>query len=109
MKPWARVEAYFIKADSLGNFDTALVAIKEEQLDIKVFPNPGSDFLTIENSNSLEYVFELYTIEGKPVLSQDGFGELTIKTNSLTNGVYLYRLIQNKQVLQQGKWIKSSR
>ncbi len=103
-----RVEAYFIKADSLGNFDTTLVvAIKELESSIKVFPNPGSNFLTIENNNSSEYVFTLYSIAGKKVLSkQVNAAQTTIKTQYLPTGMYVYELRKNGMVFNRGKWVK---
>lgn len=103
-----RVEAYFIKADSLGNFDTTLVGIKEMPSDIRVYPNPGTSQLNISYSGKVNgAVFSLYSLSGTKVLSQAiEMEQNTFTTGHLPSGMYVYELRKNGEVLQRGKWIK---
>jgi hypothetical protein len=72
-----------------------------------VYPNPGTDKVNIESAEN-EIIFELITLTGQTVIrDQMDKGLNSINTESLTTGIYFYRLLNNKQqVIESGKWIK---
>ncbi|WP_310556627.1 T9SS type A sorting domain-containing protein [Flavobacterium sp.] len=70
---------------------------------IKVYPNPTSNFLNIELANSLELRnVEITTITGQKVLESTAS---TIDMSGFQNGVYFIKIVSDKGVLTQ-KFIK---
>jgi hypothetical protein len=83
----------------------------EESVNIKVFPNPVSDFVQFELQNfSAKITLEIYTATGQlvrsDILAETGeFQTITIPTNDLSSGVYFYRCL-NQDNNFSGKFIK---
>lgn len=77
---------------------------------LSVYPNPGTSQLNIESDQS-ETDFELYNESGQIIIhKQINPGTLSINTESLTPGIYFYRLVSDKNMIQEsGKWIKKAR
>ncbi|RFS14141.1 glycoside hydrolase family 44 protein [Emticicia sp. C21] len=73
----------------------------EEELAIKVFPNPSSDKITIQWETGAFEKIELIDVQGRKVYEQAiQKGTKTTEINhSLTEKVYLARLIQNEKVV----------
>lgn len=53
----------------------------------KVYPNPSKDYIQIEASDILNFNLQLFSIEGKQILSADNSSTLDIST--LEKGIYL--------------------
>jgi uncharacterized repeat protein (TIGR01451 family) len=62
---------------------------------IKLYPNPAANMLTIGNSNwKNESTLQLVDVTGKLMLSQPIAGKTTqLDINNLPNGIYLYRVL----------------
>jgi len=77
-----------ISASSIGGVGigehTALIS--------KIFPNPASDFITVETSMDIERV-ELFNLEGRKVMSAEGLDTRAIRLqiSPLVRGTYLLR------------------
>jgi Secretion system C-terminal sorting domain/Pregnancy-associated plasma protein-A len=73
----------------------------EDDFDIEIYPNPTSNFLTIENGKMQVYTIELYSIDGKKVFEGelDGLDRLTIQSENFVSGIYLLKLKSDKSVL----------
>lgn len=71
-----------------------------------VYPNPGSNYLIFDSSAADELTYVLYSVEGKVVMSENGFGKHTIQTAELNNGIYFYTVLQSGEIIHQGKWVK---
>ncbi len=68
----------------------------------KIFPNPVSSFLTIENVLSTEAFVQISDAIGKTVFKgQLNNGSLTIDTRSFTNGIYFVSLLDNNSILSR--------
>lgn len=99
-------DSYIIKVDSLG----LLTAIS--QIDtihrsiIKIFPNPGKDNVKIDNFiKSTEIRF--YSCTGKLVLEKELLEETEIiNTSDFSNGLYIYKITYDDNIIDTGKWIK---
>ncbi len=63
-----------------------------EKPEVKWYINPGSDKLIISISNNQTYLFELRSITGKIVISQEIHGETEIDKSGITEGIYCYRV-----------------
>jgi Leucine-rich repeat (LRR) protein len=65
------------------------------QKDVNVFPNPVSNFLTIESIKEFDFI-EIYNTIGKRILKTT---ERKIDFSSFTSGIYLLRIISDNKVL----------
>lgn len=76
---------------------------------ITVYPNPFSNYTTITLNDATQtnsYEFKLYNILGEELISKTISKKyITIKTNNLSSGVYLYKVIANNKTIQSGKLI----
>ncbi|MGL2964201.1 poly(ethylene terephthalate) hydrolase family protein [Flavobacterium sp. RSB2_4_14] len=73
--------------------------------EIKVYPNPVKDYITISGKVGEKYHITIYDISGKVVIDQNFTCEILIATSNLTNGIYSY-VIQNNNGTVNGKFIK---
>ena len=88
---------------------------KESNLNLKwrLYPNPASEFITIEFANSMgeDTEIRLYDMSGKLVLRQDlgmlpyGNNSIRIELDALTSGLYFYEL-QSGESISSEKFIK---
>mgnify|MGYP000126433403 CR=1 FL=1 len=70
--------------------------------DIKIYPNPTSDYINIKSSDKINSV-EVYDMLGKKILDSK---HKTINLKSIPNGVYLVKVItenstHTKRILKQ--------
>lgn len=99
-------DIYIVKVNSEGLI-TWTQEIMVNQRTYRLFPNPGTDQVTIETSDTNNY-FELFDINGKRVFEKklESNSEI-INTSNLSSGQYIFRLYNNKrQIIMTGKWIK---
>ena len=104
---------WVVKTDSLGcdtigcNF-TGIEQIKENDIGVKVFPNPSTGQFTLSLSNVPEKCnVEVYNVLGERVESEKVKGESEeIDLSGQPNGIYLYRVItENGGLVGSGKVI----
>jgi len=75
-----------------------------ESIPNKVYYNAVKQELVIENLQNQSLTLELYDIQGRIILRTDANNPISIA--HLSNGVYVYRLLENKQVIGKGKVVK---
>jgi len=102
-----RNDAWIVKVDSNGcdNIPCQLsVGLSEEEelrimnKELKVYPNPANDWLTISIDNYLSnsIVIEVFDLMGKQMLSEiktPSNNKIKMNTSTFSNGIYLFRLI----------------
>jgi hypothetical protein len=99
-------DIYILKVDSVGIVTGIINNPPNKYQEIVVYPNPGSELIYIETQlkNS---VFNLYDLTGREVRRQElSPGRNSIPVQYLISGLYVYKVIQNSQVKEIGKWIK---
>jgi hypothetical protein len=70
---------------------TTLSTAKFEISNVKLYPNPVSNYLTIEANSTIEKV-SVYNLLGQEVLSRSPkSNSATLQTNNLQKGVYIVR------------------
>lgn len=78
---------------------------------MSIYPNPFSTSLNflIKDASQIDHLeLEVYNILGEMVLKYQVTEMLTsIETSHLPNGLYLYRIVNNNQILQSGKLISN--
>jgi hypothetical protein len=78
-------------------------------LDIRVFPNPASDVLVVENNEDNEVEFQVFDVIGKPlsdVQTVRSHAIKPVKIRSLPSGIYLIQMKDEKQNISTYRWIK---
>jgi hypothetical protein len=77
------------------------------EVSVNAYPNPTAGRLTIELSRELKNgVFEIYSTDGKMVGSFQAAGlKNTIPVSHLVNGIYHYRLMDGKGLMNTGTFV----
>ena len=70
---------------------------------VTLYPNPGQNTIYLD-TDVREFTFTLYNNTGQVVLTKEN--QKTINTSTLNSGIYFYRITQNGEVLNSGKWVK---
>jgi len=98
--------------DSLAipiNVTTYIKDTKQNRNQIKIYPNPFSNSVTIifDNKKRKEAALKLYNSIGQLVLQIDYIttGEIKIEKNRLKNGIYFFNLLKDNEFVGQGKII----
>lgn len=95
------------------NFVEGISEIRFKAIKSKIYPNPSTQFFTIEFENpaSEPYQLSIYDIHSKLVYTKDGISEnkIVIDANSFKPGIYIYKLT-NLKVPKRcwGKFISSN-
>ncbi len=73
----------------------------------RVFPNPGNEYLTIENSSLQKITYQLFNSQGKLLFSHTSKTlRNTINTEQISTGVYFISLLHESEEVFYSKWIK---
>jgi len=92
----------------VNNVTTALTSIETEKM-FTVSPNPVNSNITITYKDALKignYKLMIYTILGSEVLNANITQQLTtLNAANLTSGIYIYKVMNNSNVVQSGKLI----
>ena len=98
-------DVYIIKLDSLvytNQDENSHVVIS----DAIVYPKPGSENLYIRTALK-NCTFLLYSSNGVQQVKKQLNNLITpVKTNKLTSGLYVYKILQNDKLIESGNWIK---
>jgi len=83
--------------------------VLESGISVNVFPNPFDEYTRFEVQGEAvkELNLSVYDMMGREVLQQQSTHQqhITIKRNNLTLGVYIFRLMDEKQQLATGKLV----
>jgi hypothetical protein len=100
-----------IQHQELYKTGSSIVNSIEPKVEVLVFPNPTTDFVTI-NTKGLEFekgkqFYQLYDIQGR-ILKQNRINqnETQINLNNLTASIYLLKVYDNNKVLKTFKILK---
>lgn len=74
--------------------------------EIKVYPSPVKDFITVSGIMDVKYQIKIYDIAAKIIINQEFTSETSIETSQLTNGIYTYSIQSNNEIISKGKFIK---
>ncbi len=89
----------------LGSFTTSVLSNSdyEQKLNFSFYPNPASDYFTIEMENKLKSI-ELYSLQGQKVLDSTS---KHIDVSNLSKGIYMVRITdENNAIATQKLLIK---
>tara|TARA_B100000809_G_C15138900_1_gene531999 strand:- start:4326 stop:5489 length:1164 start_codon:yes stop_codon:yes gene_type:complete len=96
---------FFLKYDINGKIvciTTGVDDLDKNNLDVNVYPNPASNFLTLEWNDSKEVTsIRIKNVLGKEVLTVQVSGrhKITVSTQELSRGLYFSELLSGSEVL----------
>ena len=73
---------------------------------LKIFPNPFSNLVIIESDNTEELQIQLYDVYLRKLFQEEFKKSIAINTSHLSNGFYVYEVLNRKGVISTGKLIK---
>ena len=76
----------------LENECTEVNGVKEEQLKFELYPNPGTDFMTIETTFPQPSQLVVLGTDGKPLMHVEITGKKTVDLSALSSGTYFIRI-----------------
>jgi hypothetical protein len=75
-------------------------------LSITVFPNPFTNTITFTLNNNWPSEIILYDINSRKLLKQEFTSAVSINTEQLAKGIYLYEVRNKNGVIKKGKVVK---
>lgn len=90
------------------------VVLESKELKVSIYPNPSSDWVTIEFQKSLEYLnsnlnLRISDISGKTISQElftpSGTGQYRFDINDLSKGVYIYQIFSGTEHVYSGKLV----
>lgn len=101
-------DIYLIKVDENGVLTNDDHIQTQTVHDAIVFPNPGSNYVTIESGPQISgSEFRMNNIEGKQMISTTlTERRTTLETQFLPSGIYVWQIIFQERLVESGKWIK---
>jgi hypothetical protein len=101
-------DIFLIKVDENGLLTSNDHKQQPTVYDGIVYPNPGKDYLTIESGPQIFGAkFMLNSIDGKQVITKSLTNrKMTLNTQKLSSGIYIWNILFNDKVVETGKWIK---
>ncbi|HOL75075.1 MAG TPA: C25 family peptidase C-terminal domain-containing protein, partial [Bacteroidales bacterium] len=70
--------------------------------DINMYPNPTSDFITIELSKITKSSLRVYSLDGRQIINLDfSSDKMTLDVSTFTSGTYLLQIINEKGISQK--------
>ena len=71
--------------------------VEKVKYEVKLYPNPAQDFITIDKGNSEVNILLIYALDGKLLSKEQLSGSITsINTSYLKSGMYYCRLLGNE-------------
>lgn len=73
---------------------------------VNVYPNPFSDVITFSFKNHNQLTLEIFTVTGAKIVDRKIYPATDVQVSNLNKGVYLFRLMNENQIIHSGKLIK---
>jgi len=95
-----------VSTDSLTcNQTVGINAVKNEE-DLILFPNPFSDKINISLKRNEVVEFTLFDMASRKIFNQSFTNSISINTEQLSKGIYLYEVRNKNGVIKKGKVVK---
>lgn len=77
------------------------------QVDIKAFPNPTSDWITVETNDGLPRSVEMIDLTGRLLFRAPLYDNQSLYLGDLPSGLYLLRVLDGKKIIKVFRIVKS--
>jgi len=94
--------------EPLNILGTNLTQVGAEENRFKIYPNPARDKITIKTEGARSYthpVINVSDLSGKQIISQQLNKKQTTISTELSTGIYFYRIMDGKEILDTGKLV----
>jgi len=99
-------DIYILKVDSNGIITGINTNPPSKEQETRIYPNPGTDLINVE-TNLNHSMFYFYDLTGREIYNQALVsGSNPLHVQKLKPGLYIYKILQNSEVKEFGKWIK---
>lgn len=101
-------DIFILKVDEFGNMPVNIEKNTIEQVELIIYPNPGSDILQIRTAVQQQGgEFNMYDLSGKQIIQERINSSITqINTSNLKTGIYIFKYINKGKIIESGKWLK---
>ena len=114
LKNWITQRLNWMETNMIGtNQNCFPVNTNEQEINqtFKIYPNPFTDYLSLENSDNKSITIEIYDMVGRMVQSvnlnaTDSYSNLN--TSDLEAGFYFYSVYEDNKLITSGKLLKSN-
>jgi hypothetical protein len=72
-----------------------------------VYPNPASDHVFVKWDGFRQLSLEVYQVTGAKAMELLVYPGKEISISHLQKGIYIYKLLNNRQIVHSGKLIKN--
>ena len=102
-------DMWVIKLDSIGcpypNCDTitGVIPLFPEVGEVQVYPNPAQERFSLQGNLEYPVTIELYDVQGKKISVQQLFANESFSTQTLTHGLYIYKVTEHNGKVSRGK------
>ena len=99
-------DIYILKVDSNGIITGINSDPPSKKQGTRIYPNPGTELINIETTLNSSIVY-FYDLTGREICAQSLVsGNNPVNVQKLKSGLYIYKILQNSEVRECGKWIK---
>ena len=78
-----------------------------KEVDIKIFPNPTSDYLNVCSDISSVILVEIFNVNGQKFFKSSENASHTIDVSSFSKGIYIINIYRQNQLIKTVKLLKS--
>lgn len=88
---------------------TVCTSLEEQNLnaEIKIYPNPVNDKISISSTGNELVEFVLYDISARKIISQSFINSTFINSSQLAKGLYVYEVRNANRVIMKGKILRN--
>ncbi len=95
-----------LNLDSLLNIPLLVINPSLIEHSLTLYPNPFNDKLNILTNENGSFEFILYDILSRKILQQVFTNSITLNTEQLAKGIYIYEVRNKNEVIRSGKVVK---
>jgi len=85
---------------------SGIIPQSSDEVDLKIFPNPATNQLTITTNTNTYSEIILYDIASRKLMEEKFNGSVSLNIGHLAKGIYLYQLTDEKGLISRGKVVK---
>ena len=100
------VDAVCVTTDSAGCVFPSGIHQPINNLEVEVYPNPFSELINMKINNNQFSEILLYDILSRQLLQRTFINSVSINTEQLAKGIYLYEVRNKNGVIKKGKIVK---
>lgn len=98
---------YYIDDVSVVNISlSGIIETAQNSMNINIFPIPFTNQLSVTIDNNQLYQIILYDITSRNILKQSFTKSISLNTEQLTKGIYLYEVRNKEGIVKKGKVVK---